>query len=268
MAKRCRYSECYLNNGFTTVLANDGSEKPQCVLSHAVLSADSMKPSKLKRHLETKYPEQVKKYVDFFKRHERCLRSQRLDASGAFQQQSVAVVEASFEVALVIAIQKVPHTIEETLIKPCMLKAINLLLGEAGAKKRQQVALSDSTIQRRICKMFMDVNEQLLTEIKASLMFSFQLNESTDVSSCFQLLVFVRYIHSGDIKDGFFLFSSALETTTKAGDVIFFYEEGFQWENVSGVCTEGTLAMLGSRSAFQSRVKKLVPQGSLTGSCQ
>ena len=264
MAKRRKYSECYLNLGFTTLLASDGIEKPQCVLCHAVLSGESMKPSKLKRHLETKHPEHAKKDLDFFKRHERCLKTQRLDRSGLFQQQSAAVVEASFEIALEIAKQKKPQTIGETLIKPCMMKAVNLILGEASAKKMQQVALSNNTIQRRISKMSIDVKEQVLTEIKSSPLFSFQLDESTDVSSCSQLLVFVRYINSGDIKDEF-LFCSALETTTKADDVMekvstFFKEEDLQWENVCGVCTDGAPAMLGSKSGFQSRVKKLAPQ--------
>ncbi|XP_068219230.1 protein FAM200C-like [Palaemon carinicauda] len=91
-----------------------------------------------------------------------------------------------------------------------------------------------------------------------------QLDESTDVSSCSQLLVFVRYINSGDIKDEF-LFCIELETTTKADDVMekvssFFQEEYLQWENVCGVCTDGAPAMLGSKSGFQSRVKKLAPQ--------
>ena len=94
-----------------------------------------------------------------------------------------------------------------------MMKAIHLVLGEASAKKMQQISLSNNTIQRRISNMSMDVKEQVLTEIKASPFFSFQLDESTDVSSCSQLLVFVRYINSGDIKDEF-LFCNALETTT------------------------------------------------------
>ncbi|XP_068227883.1 protein FAM200C-like [Palaemon carinicauda] len=261
-AKRRRYSESYFNIGFTTVLANDGIEKPQCVLCYTILSAESLKPSKLKRHLETKHPEHAKKDLDFFKRHERCLKSQRLDRSGSFQQQSATVLEASYEIAFEIAKQKKPHTIGETLIKPCMMKAVNLILGEASAKKMQQVSLSNNTIQRRISKMSMDVKEQVLTEIDP--LFSFQLDESTDVSSCSQLLVFVRYINSGDIKDEF-LFCSAPETTTKADDVMekvsnFFQEEDFQRENVCRVCTDGALAMLGSKSGFQSRVKKLAPQ--------
>ena len=47
----------------------DDIEKPQRVLCHAVLSAESMKTSKVKRHLETKHPEHAKKDLDFFKRH-------------------------------------------------------------------------------------------------------------------------------------------------------------------------------------------------------
>ena len=39
----------------------------------------------------------------------------------------------------------------------------------------QQVSLSTYTIQRRISKMSMDVKEQVLDEIKASPLFSFQL---------------------------------------------------------------------------------------------
>ena len=99
------------------------------------------------------------------------------------------------------------------------MKAVNLVLGEASAKKMQQVSQSNNTIQRGISEMSMDVKEQVLTEIQASPLFSFQLDESTDVSSCSQLLVFMRYIDSGDVKDEF-LFCSALETTTKADAVM------------------------------------------------
>uniref|UniRef100_UPI00358E95EF SCAN domain-containing protein 3-like n=1 Tax=Myxine glutinosa TaxID=7769 RepID=UPI00358E95EF len=84
------------------------------------------------------------------------------------------------------------------------------------------------------------------------------------MSSCSHLLVFVRYIHSDDIKEEF-LFCRALETTTKAVDVMekvstFFHTEGLQWGNVCGVCTDGAPAMLGSKSGFQTRVKELAPQ--------
>jgi hypothetical protein len=98
-----------------------------------------------------------------------------------------------------------------------------LILGEAAAAKIAQVSLSDSTIQRRISDMAGDARHQVVDEIKKSEfgLFAFQLDESTDVglSSCSQLLAFVRYVHDGNIKEEF-LMCEALETTTKASDVI------------------------------------------------
>ena len=59
---------------------------------------------------------------------------------------------------------------------------------------------------------------KVLTEINAFPLSSLLLNESHDVSSCSQLLVFVIH-YSCDIKDEL-LFCSALETITKADDVM------------------------------------------------
>ena len=44
----------------------------------------------------------------------------------------------------------------------------------------------------------------ILDEIKPSPLFSFQLDESTDVSSCSQFLVFVKYVQGDDMKEEFF----------------------------------------------------------------
>ena len=63
-----------------------------------------------------------------------------------------------------------------------------------------------------------DVKEQVINEMKA-FPFCIQVDESTDVSSCAQLLVFVRYIHLEDVKEEF-LFCSELETTTKSVDIM------------------------------------------------
>jgi len=46
-------------------------------------------------------------------------------------------------------------------------------------------------------------------------MFSFQVDESAAVTSCDQLLVFMKYIHSGDVKEEL-LFCKELQTATSA----------------------------------------------------
>ena len=116
-----------------------------------------MKPSELRRHLETKHSQHAKKDAIIFQRHKNSLKCQRLDVLGSFHQEHAAVIQASFEVALEIAKQKMPHLIGETLIKSCLLKSAKLVLGNASAAKLGQISLYNNTIQRRIADMFKDV---------------------------------------------------------------------------------------------------------------
>ena len=93
--------------------------------------------------------------------------------------------------------------------------------------------------------------------------FSIQLDESTDVSSCAQLICFVRYVYDGDFKKEF-LFCVPLETTRRGIDIFekmneFFLNNGLTLENICDICTDGAPAMLGCHSGFQTRVKSQVP---------
>ncbi len=195
---------------------------------------------------------------------------QKLDATGVSQQQTSSVVEASYEVALEIVKQKKPHTIGETIIKSCALKMVKRVLGDASERKIQQIFLSNDTVKRRINEMPDDIKEKVI-QIKSSptAMLAIQLDESTDVSSCAQLLVFVRYVFLCDIKEECLL-CTQLETTTAAEDVMeklssFLKANRIPWENCCGVCTDGAPAMLESKSGFQKRVKEVAPnaKGSL-----
>ena len=51
--------------------------------------------------------------------------------------------------------------------------------------------MSDDAVRRRISHMSLDVKQQVIEEIKASPLFDFQVEESTDVALCSQLVVFV-----------------------------------------------------------------------------
>ena len=105
-----------------------------------------MKPSKLKRHLETKHPNQVTKDLEFFRLLEAGLKRQRLDFTGSFQQENDALIQASYEVALEIAKQKKPHAIGELLVKPCLLKTVKLFLGESSETKMRQISLFNDSV--------------------------------------------------------------------------------------------------------------------------
>ena len=66
MTKRL-YKDEYLNLGFTYI-SQHGIIKPQCVICAEVLSNESFKHNKLKRHLEAKHSRLVNKQQSFFRK--------------------------------------------------------------------------------------------------------------------------------------------------------------------------------------------------------
>ena len=224
-----------------------------------------MKPSFLKRHLSGCHPDLATKDIDFFKHKEVGVKRIRLDHGGQFSQQTQAGVRASYMVAFRIAQAKKPHTIAENLILPCCKDIVHCVLGDSAEKKLASLPFSNDTIKRRIRDMADDVEQQIVAEILGAPLntFSIQLDESTDVSSCAQLLVFARYIKDGDFKEEF-LFCQCLETSTKGEDIFqqvsdYFEKMGLSWKNVSACTTDGAPAMLGIHSGFRARVKRVNP---------
>ena len=82
-AKKRKYDESYNQFDFTSVIIHS-EEKPQCVLCNKVLSNDSMRPAKLKQHLENVHPQHINKNKTYFERQRRALKSMRLNASSDF----------------------------------------------------------------------------------------------------------------------------------------------------------------------------------------
>ena len=148
---------------------------------------DSLKPNKLKVHLQT-HPDHANKNLSYFEALLSNTKAGRLDKTGYFFQKTDAAVTASLEVAKLIAKNKKPHTIGETPIAPCIEAiVVKIMIGEEAVKKVKQVSLSNSTIQR-ICDMSSNIEEQVVSGIKKSPMFSLQLDESVDVSNKAQLI--------------------------------------------------------------------------------
>ncbi|XP_026464804.1 protein ZBED8-like [Ctenocephalides felis] len=113
-----------------------------------------------------------------------------MDSTGNIQKANESYLQASYKIAYRIACNKKPHTKGEDLIKPCLLDAATLVIGKQHVAKIKQISLSNNTIQRRICEMSADILATVIAEIKESPMFALQLDESTDVASCSQLLMF------------------------------------------------------------------------------
>lgn len=260
MAPKRKYDHSYIKYGFTSIECN-GEIKPQCVICATVLSNDALKPAKLKRHLDTVHSNFADRTPQFFEGKLENLKKMKLGPSGTRFATSEKTLIASFEISKLIVQSKKPHTIGETLVKPCLLKAVEEVLGVEAKKKIEEIPLSNNTVKARIDVMSNDIEEQLVSKIKKSPCFALQCDESTDVSSSCQLLVFVRFLDDDNLIKEELLISRELETTSKGIDVMNIISEYFQkhnimWEKLVGFCTDGAPAMLGSRSGLASLVKK------------
>jgi hypothetical protein len=270
MSKKRKYDESYVSYGFTFTVDREGKQKPQCFLCGKVLANGSMKPTKLKDHLISVHPGYSSASADVFRANKaRFEKGGTLPMLGFVPTQKPCF-EASYKVAYRIAKQKKPHTIGETLVKPCALEIVELVCGLEQKKKIEAVPLSNDTIRSRIADMSSNILKQVMDELRSSpFPFGIQLDETTDVSQCSQLLVFVRYVHVDEIKEEF-LFCEPLLETAKATDILeivngFFSKQNFDWKkHVGSVCTDGAPAMLGNTSGFAALVKREAPQISVT----
>ncbi|KAF2366001.1 protein of unknown function DUF4371 [Trinorchestia longiramus] len=173
------------------------------------------------------------------------------------------ILTASYEVAYPIAKQGKPHTIVETLVKPAVLKMANIMLRKKAEVKLSQIPLSNDTISDRIEDMSKDILAQVVADLISSpVIFSLQLDETTDVSNRSQLAVFMRYGKDDVLKEDF-LFCKPL-TTTKAADAKklvdnLFRDNSLSWDMVSAVCSDGAPVMLGRKSGFGALVEANAP---------
>ncbi|CAH1987463.1 unnamed protein product [Acanthoscelides obtectus] len=168
------FSEDYVKFGFT-FMEKDELQLPQCVICMKVLSNDRMRTNRLERYLKQQHPTLALKT-------KRC----------------IAASQSSLEIAFMIAKQYKPHTIGEELIKPCVLKATQIILGDGAEQKVESISLSNNTVKRRIDDIAADIKSQIINKVKLSTFFAISCDESTDVVNCAQLMVYVRYI-GGDI---------------------------------------------------------------------
>ena len=217
--KKRKYSQDYLQYGFTNAIVN-GQVVPQCVICFQILSNNSLRPNRLQCHLQTKHVSPQDKPLAFFQSKKDSFKKIKIASKKIFcLSPSAEVVEASFEIAHMIAQVKKPHNIGETLIKPCMIKASSLVLGVANSNKLAKISLSDSTIKTRIDELANDIKFQVLPKIQESpFFFAIQCDGTTDVAQFSQLLVYIRYVGSTSNEEEM-LFCRPIDTTTKTEDV-------------------------------------------------
>ncbi|XP_068201618.1 protein FAM200C-like [Palaemon carinicauda] len=114
-----------------------------------------------------------------------------------------------------------------------------------------------------------DILEQFVADIKASpVKIIIQVDESTDVSNCCQLLAVFRYVNEKYVEESF-LFCQSLKTTAQSKDVFnniqeFFSRNALHLDGIGSICTNGAPAMLGNRSGFVALMRKEIPNLKVT----
>ncbi|XP_025412437.1 zinc finger BED domain-containing protein 5-like [Sipha flava] len=232
--KRRKFSEEYITFGFTNINVNN-EERPQCVICYEILSNESMKPAKLRRHLQTRHTDYLTKSKQFFESKAAELeQSKKLIKKTAIGTNNERAVTASYQVSLLVAKSGKPHTIVEELILPAAKIMVSAMLGDKASNELSTVSLSNNTVKNRIVEMSENIKEQLISNIKTSKFYSLQLDESTDICNDANLLAYVRYENHNTITEDF-LFCISLPSNT----------------------TDGARAMSGTRSGLQARLKTI-----------
>lgn len=107
--------------------------------------AESMKPSKLKDHFEQCHGELKEKDIACFERKECSSKATRIDSVGQYARQNESALRASYAISLHTDRNKKAHTVGEDLVKPCLIEATRLVLGEEQTKKLKQILLSNDS---------------------------------------------------------------------------------------------------------------------------
>ena len=159
-------------------------------------------------------------------------------------------------------LMKIHTAIAEDLILPAAIDMCETVLDRECRAKLKEIPLSNNTISRRIGEMSSDIKAQLLEKLKQTY-FAIQLDESTDIASQAQLLVYVRYCWGGEMIEDF-MFCHRMQGRTTGLDVFnvlcdFFSQMELSWERCVGICTDGAASMTGKHSETVARIKLKVP---------
>ena len=102
---------------------------------------------------------------------------------------------------------------------PACKEMVKTVLGSEAASEISTIPLSADTISRRVIDMSSDTEVNMKQKINSSQKFSFQIDESTDVSGHTQFLAYIRYIDGDVIATNFFFCKELPERAT--GEEVF-----------------------------------------------
>ncbi|XP_077974754.1 general transcription factor II-I repeat domain-containing protein 2-like [Styela clava] len=178
---------------------------------------------------------------DKYESMRRSLESQRKLFTKKFAENET-VNHASYKIVTKLVERGKPFT-DGAFIKDCILEAVNYLCPEK-VNLFTSISLSPSSVVRKVEELGANVEQQIHDKAKNFLSYSLALDESTDVSSTSQLLIFIRGIDTKlNITEEVASVCSMHGTTT--GEDIFkevqktLQDYDFQWNQLRCVTVDG-----------------------------
>ena len=168
----------YLKYGF--VSAPHNQHQPMCLLCEKAFSNEAMKPSRLLEHLTKIHPDKADNDMAYFKSLQEKFQKRKTIGNmfAITSRQSVDGLRASYTISLLIARSGKPHTIGEKLLLPAVREVLHTVLHKSPDQIIKAIPLSDSSVQRRVDEMAVNI-EETLCNILATTEFSLHLDEST-----------------------------------------------------------------------------------------
>ncbi|XP_065279750.1 zinc finger BED domain-containing protein 5-like [Emys orbicularis] len=268
--KARKYFEEYLKPGFLWT-GNEVEPVPLCVICYETITNESMKPSNLKRHFDSKHKEYEGKPVEFFEN--RCKDPQKSEKTihNVMGGENMKALEASYSVAYLIAKSGAAKVIGETLVKPAAKVMVQVMIGDKASKAIDRVPFSNNTFHRRITDMAENVKQQLLSRVQKSRYYALQGDESTDFVNLSNLLFFVRYELNNEVHDDILLCQPM--PTHITGEAIFkvivdfIKNSDLDWSRCVGISTDGARAMIGLKKGVVACIQAVAPEAKSTHCC-
>uniref|UniRef100_UPI00358F5488 SCAN domain-containing protein 3-like n=1 Tax=Myxine glutinosa TaxID=7769 RepID=UPI00358F5488 len=266
LAMARKYQPVFLNYGFTLNIDKHNVHRPQCVICLDVLANESLRPQKLKRHLEKKHGDHVNKSWELFLRKEREMNNSKSVTSSA-----VFAVEGTDQSQLPGGGENSQR--KETIhdcgaTHPAMCQGdVQRSAWRDGGFQDKHHPLSADMIHQLIIDMGEDIEHQLYANREAN-KFAIQLDESMDIAQKALILIFVRYRHGDDFMEDL-LACDELQTRTTVAEIFAVINKhialhSLRWEDCVGVCTDGAASMTGRRSGVIKLIQDVAPEASWT----
>ncbi|KAB0803132.1 hypothetical protein PPYR_00102 [Photinus pyralis] len=215
----------------------------------------------VKRHYETQHPSFTKFTGELRKQKMLSLKRELIGQQAMFTkpiQDSETATEVSYEISQMIAKRSRPFN-DGDFVKECIEIAAKKMCPEA-AKKFEKIQLNRMTIQRRIMSLSGNISEQLSEKTKIIEFFSLALDESTDISSTAQLLIFIRGVTQDFEVLEELLGMCSLKGQTKGVDILNVLldecsKTDLDLSKLAGVATDGAPSMIGVNSGLVTLLK-------------